>query len=430
MTHPILAAASALVDTLEGVASTNPVFMSTADKAAALTELTRIGARLDELRLRMLACADDVADDHAARDAAEWLARHGRERFDDVRRDLRLARAMEARYPVLGAAMRDGEVNRSQAQVIATALDRLPDEIPADLVSSAEERLVKEAASFGPRELANLGRHIIEMLAPEIGEAAEAKRLGAIEAAAHRETTLMLRRGGDGMTRISGLLPDVSATRLATYLEAFTSPRRATPGAVPGATPGATSVDAAGDPVRRLPYGRRLGEAFCQLLECVDPTRLPLHGGAATTIMITMSLEQLRRDLATAEVVGASHLPGSDEPVLLTADAARRLACMADLVPVVLGGDSQPLDLGRTRRLFSPAQRKALQLRDRRCLAEGCQIPAAWCEAHHWDPWVRGGRTDLADGGLLCVHHHHRAHDPTYVSQRLPDGSVRFHRRR
>ena len=225
------------------------------------------------------------------------------------------------------------------------------------------------------------------------------------------------------MTRITGLLPDAAATRLATYLEAFTNPRKD-----PEAR--GTRLTTSQDPVTRLPYGRRLGEAFCQLLECVDPTRLPLHGGAATTIMITMSLEQLRRDFATAEVVGASHLPGSDEPVLLTADAARRLACMADLVPVVLGGDSQPLDLGRTRRLFSPAQRKALQLRDRRCLAEGCQIPAAWCEAHHWDPWVRGGRTDLADGGLLCVHHHHRAHDPTYVSQRLPDGSVRFHRRR
>jgi hypothetical protein len=425
MCHPILEAASALVATLEGVAGANPVFMSTGDKAAALTELTRVGARLDELRLRVLACADDVADDSAARDAAEWLARHGRERFDDVRKDLRLALAMDTRFPVLGAAMRDGEVTRAQAQVIATALDRLPDEIPADLVSAAEARLVKEAGSFGPRELANLGRHIVEMLAPEIGEAAEAKRLAAIEAAAHRQTTLMLRRGGDGMTRLSGLLPDVSATRLATYLEAFTNPRKA--GSDPVGLP--PSGAAADDPVRRLPYGRRLGEAFCQLLETIDPQRLPIHGGDATTIMITLSLDQLRRDLAAAEVVGASHLPGSDEPVLLTAADARRLACMADLIPVVLGGDSRPLDLGRTRRLFSSSQRKAMQLRDRHCLADGCQIPAAWCEAHHWHPWARGGRTDLADGGLLCAHHHHRAHDPTYVVVRLPDGRVRFHRR-
>ncbi|HET7069210.1 MAG TPA: HNH endonuclease signature motif containing protein, partial [Nocardioides sp.] len=65
-----------------------------------------------------------------------------------------------------------------------------------------------------------------------------------------------------------------------------------------------------------------------------------------------------------------------------------------------------------------------------RCRTEGCTIPAAWCEAHHAKkPWSQGGRTDLADGVLLCPWHHHRAHDPRYDAQRLPDGDYRFHRR-
>ncbi|MGI8521716.1 MAG: hypothetical protein ACR2K3_00165 [Nocardioides sp.] len=60
----------------------------------------------------------------------------------------------------------------------------------------------------------------------------------------------------------------------------------------------------------------------------------------------------------------------------------------------------------------------------------GCTIPAAWCEAHHaTTSWATGGRTDLADGVLLCGWHHHRVHDDRYHSDRLPDGDIRFHRR-
>ena len=92
--------------------------------------------------------------------------------------------------------------------------------------------------------------------------------------------------------------------------------------------------------------------------------------------------------------------------------------------------EGEILDLGRTRRLFSPAQRKALAIRDRHCRAQGCDIPAAWCEAHHAkNPWAKHGNTDLADGLLLCSFHHHRAHDPTWDTRHHPNGTTTFHRR-
>jgi hypothetical protein len=71
-----------------------------------------------------------------------------------------------------------------------------------------------------------------------------------------------------------------------------------------------------------------------------------------------------------------------------------------------------------------------MAIRDVTCRAEGCEIPAVWCEAHHAaEPWTTGGRTDLADGLLLCSWHHHRAHDHHYDTRRLPSGELRFHRR-
>jgi hypothetical protein len=117
-----------------------------------------------------------------------------------------------------------------------------------------------------------------------------------------------------------------------------------------------------------------------------------------------------------------------EEPI--SAAHARRLACTAQIIPVVLGGKSEVLDLGRSSRLFRSAQRKAMAVRDRRCRAEGCSVPAAWCEAHHAsNPWSEGGATDIKDGVLLCSWHHHRAHDARYDARRLPSGDYRFHRR-
>lgn len=418
MTHPVLDAANAIDVALKSVADVNPTFMSPEDKATALDELTRLDARMSELTMRILAEAGDVAETHAAHDPAEWLAARAHVRLEDARADLALGTALDRRWSVLARALRDGACSRAQAQVIAGVLGELPREVPADVLSRAEEVLVGHAADYGPRQLARLGRRILDLVAPELADEVEARRLAALETGAHRRTRLGLRRCGDGTTRISGVLPDAAASRLATYLEPFTNPRKA----------GDQAAD--GDPVDRLPYGRRLGEAFCQLLEAVDPGRLPLHGGDATTVIVTIDLGALRRELGTAELYAGAAVPGGETPeVAITAAEARRLACTAKILPAVLGGRSEVLDLGRAQRLFTAAQRKALLLRDRHCRAEGCEIPGTWCEAHHWIPWSAGGRTDLADGVLLCHHHHHRVHDDSYLAERLPNGDVRFARR-
>ena len=388
MSHPILTATTVLGTALAQVADANPVFLTTTQKASVLTELARVEAQVAELRLRVLAVAGDLAETTAARDVGEWLAQATRGRFDQARADLTLAQALDRRYAALGAALRTGEANLAQAQVITRALDQLPADLTAEVLTAAEQTLVAHCARFGPRQLARLARHILEVVAPDLAEASEARRLALLEAAAHRKTRLALRRAGDGTTQITGLLPDAAATRLATYLEAFTNPRKATDR--PHTGPGATE-----DPLDRLTYPRRLGHAFCSLLEAIDPTRLPRH----------------------------------DDPVMITATEARRLACNAQIIPVVLGGNSEILDLGRTQRLFSPAQHRALRLRDRTCRAQGCTIPAAWTEAHHLDPWHLGGRTDLSRGILLCTHHHHTIHNPHYRHHQQPTGDITFHRR-
>jgi hypothetical protein len=423
VTHPIIAAATDVRASLKAVADANPTFMTVDDKAVALHELVAAEAQLAELRLRILADAGDLAEQTAAKDAAGWLAHHTRARFADARVDLALATALDRERPALAAAMREGAVTLAQAHVIHRALTALPDVVDAETVSRAEEHLVDRAAEFGPKELGRIGRRILDVVAPDVAEAAEAARLADLEANAAQKTRFTMRRLGDGTTRISGRISDAAATRLATYLESYANPR--------GGGRSKAGDQKAGDAVARLAYPRRMGEAFVQLLEAADPSRLPLHGGDATTVVVTVPLAALQAELAAADLIGGGLVPGDDlTGDRISAAQARRLACTARILPVVLGGDSLPLDLGRARRLFSPAQRKALLVRDRTCRAEGCDVPGTWCDAHHLDPWRAGGSTDLADGVLLCSHHHHRIHDDAYRAERLASGDFRFHRRR
>jgi len=101
----------------------------------------------------------------------------------------------------------------------------------------------------------------------------------------------------------------------------------------------------------------------------------------------------------------------------------RRLACQADLIPVVLGTDSTILDVGRVHRLAPPALRLAVALRDGGCAFPGCTMPMWHCDVHHVTPWQLGGPTNLGNMVALCQPHHSLV-EPA-PPMRLPDGTFR-----
>ena len=145
-----------------------------------------------------------------------------------------------------------------------------------------------------------------------------------------------------------------------------------------------------------------------------------VNASATATLLVNIDLAHLLNGLASARL---------DTGARISAGEARRLACGAGIVPAVLGGESQPLDLGRERRLHTKAQRRALSIRYDSCATEGCERPFAWTEVHHPHPWSHGGETNLDNGLPLCGFHHRRAHDVKFTMRRLPSGEVRFRRR-
>ena len=287
--------------------------------------------------------------------------------------------------------------------IIIRALDGLTAEASDELRDRAEAALVEQAAELSPKALARVARHLEAVVDPEAADAAEARALLREERSAWDKTSLRILDRCDGTARITGMLPAASAQRLRTYLEAYAQPRK-----VEG---------------ERVRADQLAGRALCDMVEHIDTDRLPRHGGDATTVMVTIPLADLRAE------VGAAAIGGVDSDQRLSASEARRLACIAEIIPVVLGGRSQVLDLGRGQRLFSPAQRKALRARHATCQVEGCDIPSTWCDAHHEDPWSRGGHTELRNALLVCGHHHRRLHDQRYTANRAGD-RIQLHLRR
>jgi len=138
-------------------------------------------------------------------------------------------------------------------------------------------------------------------------------------------------------------------------------------------------------------------------------------------VVATMELETLLGGLRAASL---------DTGGRISAGQARRLACRAGIIPIVLGGTSVVLDAGRKRRFHSEAQRIALGVRDGGCTAAGCDAPPALCQAHHDEvPWSRNGGTSVDKGRLLCPRHHTRIHDLAFQHSLDKHGKVRFTRR-
>ena len=90
------------------------------------------------------------------------------------------------------------------------------------------------------------------------------------------------------------------------------------------------------------------------------------------------------------------------------------MACDAEIVPAVLGSQSEVLDVGRLRRLVTVAIWVALVLRDRHCTFPGCRRRPLMCHAHHIIHWISGGKTSLDNLALLCGHHHRVIHDTSW----------------
>lgn len=181
----------------------------------------------------------------------------------------------------------------------------------------------------------------------------------------------------------------------------------------------AQEQEATGQADTRTP-GQRRYDAFLTVLHRGVAATKGQPTTAKAAMVVTMDFQTLARQLHEALGGGRVDLkPGCGatlDGATLSAATLRRLACEADIIPMVLGSDSEILDQGRRRRLVTPGQRLRLAIRDGGCTIPGCSVPATWCDAHHIVHWLHGGLSDLDNYALLCPRHHAWVHEHNHTA--------------
>ena len=150
------------------------------------------------------------------------------------------------------------------------------------------------------------------------------------------------------------------------------------------------------------PADRRRAEALIEICR-----RAAAAGGAAPVTTKAQIVVTIDHQILTDAVRGAGTTLNGQA---LSPQTVRKLACDASIIPMVLGSKGQPLDVGRTRRLVTPALLAALWARDKGCTYPACGRPPQWSDAHHVQHWIDGGVTALFNLTLLCAHHHTYVH--------------------
>lgn len=146
--------------------------------------------------------------------------------------------------------------------------------------------------------------------------------------------------------------------------------------------------------------------------------QLPMNGGLKTQLYLSLTQEDLDRK-SNGGTVDAPY--SGQVPLALFAEEM----CSAGVTHLLADSNGEVLDVGRTQRLFTFAQRKILVARDMGCAFPGCMAPPQWTQAHHIVPWQDGGATSVDNGVLCCSLHHHYLHDRGW-SVELKGGTAWF----
>jgi hypothetical protein len=415
--------------------------------------------------------AAGVAMDDGNRNTKEFLRARLRISAAEARRRLCLAEGLLPRQgftgeplpPVhgeLGSAVAAGEVASRAATIITLALDRVRHVCDAEAADRMEHALTRTAAENDPDFLTRVARSWTDALDQDGAEPSE-ELLRQLQGA-------FIRKPRHGLQHLEIFATAEQFEHLLTVMNTATNPRTTAPDPAAGTAAagnsagtaaagagnntgnggGIAGVDAGGHAggdvlldLRSRPQKLLDGLVGAAKVALAAGT-LPAAGGLRPQVMVTIDYRDLLARLGhgTGPSDGPSYGP-SDTDVQgtaggpfcpgatpehtgnllftgpVTASTVRKIACDADIIPILLGTEGRILDIGRTSRVFPPHIRKALTARDQGCAFPGCTIPAPWCEAHHINYWSRGGTTGTENAALLCSHHHHVIHKELWTIQ-------------
>jgi len=353
--------------------------------AAGLRDLNRIKGFVAELEHALARRADELAAagsgapasevlgaaTHCSRQAAEKVARRA-EVLDDV--------------PAVTAQLGKGRIGTEHVDALARAARRLDDDDRRSLLSLHAE-LAQTAAASTPGQFTRHLERLCDHLSAESG----------VERAERQRRATRLTKGINDETGMYWLRAEFhpeAGARLFRAIDAETA---------------ATLKGPAAEPV--VDRSQVAAAALVDLATATNRSRRP----SRVELLALVDVETLTHGLRKSSICEL------DDGTAMPVATLRRLACDAGIIPVVLGGDGVVLDVGRSRRLATDDQRRALRAMYRTCGVGACEVPFDRCEIHHLDEWdAHDGETNLDRLIPTCCRHHHLAHEGGWRLQLEP----------
>src|SRR3954454_1048560 len=301
---------------------------------------------------------------------------------------------LPARLPATAAAFAAGAASLRHVEVIARLMGgAAASRLSPDARQSLEQQLAAQVGSYTPTVLRDWGATLLNLLDQDGARPDERDPREGNE--------LRLTRDPHGGGWLKGHFTDAAMyDQIATLLDAKSAPL--------------TADD-------QRPLEQRQAEAMAEVFggaaPHADTPAAPPAGGRRPQVNVLIRLEDLqnRAHAACLEFGGTPH------PTEL-----RRLCCDAGVIPIVLDGAGQPLDVGRQARAVPDGMRRAVTVRDRGCAHPGCTRPPSCCEIHHIREWELGGDTALSNLVMLCSAHHRDIHSSGWSVRIAADGLPEF----
>jgi hypothetical protein len=362
------------------------------DLAAGLHQVAALRSALDACEARLLHAFDAAQGWKAsgAADAASWLRDQTGTSARDAGGRVRTAEGL-ADLPQVHEALADGMITHAHAATLARAASRTPEVV--DEQAELLRRAVGQSADAFERTVHTWERR----------RAADAGA-DAFERQHARRSVTVTTGIDDGLTVLQARLDPVAGATVTSALDRIAEELWRADGAAAGA--------------RIVDLHVRRADALVEMARRAMAVEIGSAKRPDPAVMVLIDHRTLLAELAEAGVCELG------DGTALAPATARRLACSAGILPVVLDGKSRPLDLGTSQRYASAAQRLALMARDGGCVFPGCDRPHEWCDAHHLDEFPRGP-TDLANLALVCEAHHHTVHEGGWRLEPTAEGGWR-----
>jgi hypothetical protein len=384
---------------LDDLLALDPADIPTVDLPELVTGLVRLGHRVHAAQLDAVGALDasGVPAGSAHRSTARWVQHQARVPAAQAGGLVASARTLREHLPATRDALAAGQISGQHVAAITHVVAT----VGAEHAVAAEPVLLDLALAWDPAVVRRATAHLHAVLDPDGAQAALDK------VHARRGVTLSV---VGSRAYLDGVLDIEAAEVLHTALMPLMAP---TPG--DGRTAPQRRADALVDLARRA----------------LDTGQLPMLGGQRPHLSLLIHGRDLTEGRGTATLPWTGH--AVPVPTVL------RWGCDTTLTPIWAtalrttaptsggrggrGGGWQPLAVGRSSRTVTPAQLKALQVRDGGCVHPGCTRTPAFCDAHHIHHWAHGGATDLPNLILLCRHHHRTLHSRHWTLEPAPPGA-------